>query len=113
MGFVVVVNSIRVYKNKNRMLALENKRKTNIIFDQLKAITKRNAMLEEIATKYSHDIRGHVATILGLSQLVDKDNYTSPQNEKIVEGIIETTEKLDGIIKQVVAEENKLIRDKE
>ena len=113
MGLAGLINAIRIYKNRNRILSLENKKKSNVILDQLKAITKRNAMLEEIATKYSHDIRGHVATILGLSQLVDKDNYSSPQNEKIVEGIIETTEKLDGIIKQVVAEENKLIRDKE
>lgn len=113
LGLVVVINAMMIYKNKNRILSLENKKKSNVIFDQLKAITKRNELLEEIATKYSHDIRGHVATILGLSQLADRNNYASPQNEKIVEGIIETTEKLDEIIKQVITEENKLIHDKQ
>jgi len=57
---------------------------------------------------HSHDIRGEVATILGMSHLFNKENFSDPDNKIIVDGIASSAEKLDALIKEIVNKENDL-----
>lgn len=64
-------------------------------------IEAQNKVLNEIAWTQSHKIRNHVATIMGLTQLFDKTNVNSAENERIIEGIDKSSHELDRIIRQV------------
>ncbi len=75
------------------------------ITDQRKHLMKieqQNSALREIAFIESHKVRGPVATILGLEQLFNYDDLTDPINKIIMEGVAETTRKLDLIVREVV-----------
>lgn len=98
------------YRKSNKNLAAEKAIKQNIILEQTKDIAARNRVLSEIAHLQSHDVRGYVATILGLVSLFNKDDSSDPINAFIVDGITESTQKLDTTIKEIVAKENELPR---
>lgn len=57
--------------------------------------------LEEIATLYSHDIRRPVATILGITQLIN-ENELSYQNQEWFHYLKKTTLELDKVIHRIV-----------
>lgn len=99
---------IRKYRISNRILADEKAEHRKIIRDQSYDIVKRKKILEEIAHKQSHDIRGYVATILGLADLFNKEDIADPVNRRVVEGINSSAQKLDAVIKEVVKKENDL-----
>lgn len=69
--------------------------------DQLR---KRNRRLEQIARIQSHDVRGPVATILGLSQLLEILDADDPEREKVIAGISECARDLDTVIRRTVKE---------
>jgi PAS domain S-box-containing protein len=69
-------------------------------------IQEQNEKLNEIAWIQSHQVRGPVATILGLAQLLDPSNSSDPANAKVLEGVKEAAAELDAIIKDVVAKTN-------
>jgi PAS domain S-box-containing protein len=73
-------------------------------------IEQQNEALKEIAAIESHKVRGPVATILGLTQLFNFNDYSDPLNQKIVEGIREVTLQLDDVIREVVRRSNELDR---
>ncbi len=104
----LLAKGIYDYRKSNKNLAAEKAIKQNIILEQTKNIAVRNRVLSEIAHLQSHDIRGYVATILGLSSLFNKDDSSDPINAVIVDGITESTQKLDATIKEIVAKENEL-----
>ncbi|MEZ5017128.1 MAG: PAS domain-containing protein [Flavipsychrobacter sp.] len=64
-------------------------------------IEKHNKNLEEISWLYSHKVRKHVATILGLVQLMDVDNYANPTNKEIISGIVSSANELDSVIRLI------------
>jgi len=98
----ITIKSVISYRKSNKLLTREKKLYADTILSQYAKINDRNRVLEEIANKYSHDIRGHVATILGLAHLFNKQNYADPQNENIVDGISESAESLDEVIREIV-----------
>lgn len=104
----LAVKALLTYRKSNRRLADERKKDSEIILSHLRDIEIRNRILEEIAHTHSHDIRGHVATILGLSNLLNSDDPSDPSNASIIAGIIESAKKLDSVIKEVVRKENEL-----
>ncbi len=65
------------------------------------AIEEQNRKLREIAWIQSHKVRSPVATILGLAPLLHADVESSIDNKKIVEGISDSCQQLDGIIKEI------------
>jgi PAS domain S-box-containing protein len=64
-------------------------------------IEEQNERLKEISWLQSHKVRSHVATILGLSQFVNKHIVTDPDLNEVLTGIKEAAKELDGVIKQI------------
>ena len=71
--------------------------------EHLIRIQEQNEHLNEIASMQSHQVRGPVASILGLAQLFNAEDVNDPSNLKVLEGIKEAAGDLDTIIKDVVA----------
>lgn len=69
-------------------------------------IQEQNEKLNEIAWIQSHKVRGPVATILGLADLLNIEHIGDPANVKVLEGVKEAAVELDTIIKDVVAKTN-------
>lgn len=69
---------------------------------QLERIQQQNEKLSEIAWLQSHQVRGPVATILGLVPLFNYKNPADPDNLEILEMIQATAQQLDQNIKEVV-----------
>lgn len=68
---------------------------------QLQAL-KKNKQLEEIADITSHQLRGPVASIMGLVSLFNKDNPDDPFNKEIVEHLDKSAKDLDKVIHTIV-----------
>lgn len=105
---VVTVKSILDYRKSNKQLTHEKKLHLETILNQNMVIKARNMILEEMAHKHSHDIRGHVATILGLSQMFNRQEYAGENNKVVVDGIADSAKALDEVIKEIVQKENEL-----
>lgn len=68
----------------------------------IKRIEDKNETLKNIAWTQSHDVRGPLATIMGLVSLLDEEDFKNAQNKEIITGLKESSEQLDEIIKKVV-----------
>ena len=68
----------------------------------IKRIEDKNEILKNIAWTQSHDVRGPLATIMGLVSLLDEEDFKNAQNKEIIAGLKESSERLDEIIKKVV-----------
>ncbi|ELR73060.1 Putative regulatory protein [Fulvivirga imtechensis AK7] len=66
-------------------------------------IEHHNRLLEDIAWKQSHKMRGPVASILGIMQIFDFDDMDNPFNHELLQHLKNTTEKLDAMIKDIVS----------
>lgn len=65
-------------------------------------LEKRNIELEQASYVISHNLRGPVASIMGLCQIYNKANLADAANSGIIEHLFDTTTKLDEIIKDLV-----------
>lgn len=106
LGFAT--KSLINFQRTNKLLSYEKTKQRDLILNQNRDIQLRNRILEEIAHMQSHDIRGHVASILGLAQLFNTDDYSDSINKIVIDGINSSAEKLDKTIKEVVKKENDL-----
>lgn len=68
----------------------------------IKRIEDKNETLKQIAWMQSHDVRGPLATIMGLISIIDYDNIKGEHNHHIISGLKEATTALDGTIKKIV-----------
>lgn len=77
---------------------------TNITERQkyLRQVELQNEQMREIAHISSHKIRGPVATILGLVQLIDFEDWNNPQNKEMIMRLTDATRHMDTIIHQIV-----------
>lgn len=64
-------------------------------------IELQNKLFKEIAWLQSHKVRNHVATLMGLTMLFKENRPDDPDNMQIIDGLIETVEKLDEVIKKI------------
>ncbi|MCS7075354.1 MAG: PAS domain-containing protein [Bacteroidia bacterium] len=64
----------------------------------IKAIQERNRQLEEIAWLNAHEIRRPVASMLGLLSLLNKEDFTHPDNRQIIEYLERMVKELDVVI---------------
>lgn len=62
----------------------------------------QNQRLKEIASFASHDVRGPVASLMGLVQLFNRENPQDPFNENIISSIETVTRQLDTVIHKIV-----------
>lgn len=68
----------------------------------IKRIEDKNETLKDIAWTQSHEVRGPLATIMGLVELLDEEDFKNQQNKEIVTGLKESSLQLDEIIKKIV-----------
>ncbi|MDR3681895.1 MAG: PAS domain S-box protein [Flavipsychrobacter sp.] len=70
--------------------------------EHLLMIQEQNEKLKNIAWIQSHKVRGPVATILGLVELLNTNGSEDINNKEILEGIKNSTLQLDSVIREVV-----------
>ena len=70
-------------------------------YTHLKLIKKQNDQLRQIAWIQSHEVRGPVATILGLVHLFNLEDPGDPENKGILEKLTIAANQLDDIIKRI------------
>ena len=63
--------------------------------------------LEEIASLYSQEIRKPVATIMGITKLINEETL-NPSNKKWFGYLIKTTQELDGVINRIVKKSSEI-----
>ncbi|MGY6562648.1 MAG: PAS domain S-box protein [Luteibaculaceae bacterium] len=104
---IATVNTISVKGFKNLIIILENLTELKQINDKLKL---QNDQLKDIAWTQSHLVRTPVANILGLSNII-LDPVFQHSTQTILEYlriITSETEKLDGLIKEIVQKTKKI-----
>ncbi len=94
-----------LYASRKSNSALENEKKKMVlqIEKQVDHMKKQTTVLNEISHLQAHEVRGAVATILGLVQLFNLEDFTDPTNKIVVEGVASITGQLDAAVKNVIA----------
>jgi len=67
----------------------------------LQKVQQQNTELMEIAWLQSHKVRSHVATILGLTELINYDDPLDEGNLTILNGVKQSSEELDKVIREI------------
>ena len=67
-----------------------------------KAITQKNERLQNIASLSSHELRRPVATMLGLINIIDREDFDNPDNKQIIEHILTVGIEIDEVIRLIV-----------
>lgn len=86
---------------KNQSLQSELIEANNILTETNTELIKHNNELRQFSFSVSHNLRGPVASLLGLIGLVDPKSMTG-ENKEIFDHIQATTENLDTIIKDLI-----------
>jgi signal transduction histidine kinase len=94
----------RSYKTQRKLNALLSKEKVG----HLAHIQAQSDVLSDIAHIQAHEVRGPVSAIMGFVQIFNFDDPTDPNNKQVMEWIGVTAEKLDSVVRNVVAKENDL-----
>ncbi len=107
-GIVLVgVLAFFIYRNYNTQKKyndLLNKEKER----HLAHIEAQSHVLSDIAFTQAHEIRGPIATLLGLTQILNTDDPADPENKQILDGIVSVTERLDKTVQEVIGKENQV-----
>ncbi|GAB2988287.1 hypothetical protein GCM10027049_31070 [Mucilaginibacter puniceus] len=67
-----------------------------------RALIDQNERLKHIATLSSHDLRRPVASMLGLINIIDKENFSNPANKEIIDHLFTVSKEIDTVIYQIV-----------
>jgi len=97
---IIEQQNILLRDSKESLEKIVEKR-TEELSDSNKELVEYNNRLEQFAFVTAHNLRGPVATLLGLAQLYNYKNISDPVNYTVFERSHETTKKLDGIIKDL------------
>ncbi len=72
----------------------------------IKTFSRRNKVqretLNDIAAIQSHELRGPLATILGLTQLFNQEAPNDPVNKKVIDSIAATGRDMDEIVRRII-----------
>jgi len=96
----VIVQKFLQQKKRNVALAEEKEK-------HLARIAHQKKVMNSIAHTHAHEVSGQVSTILGLVSLFNSQDYTDPDNKTIIDGISQTAELLDNVVKDMIKEENR------
>jgi len=95
-------------EEKNKQLQYQHQNLEKIVEERTEELQLTNAelldknrRLEQFAFVTAHNIRGPIATLLGLFQIYNKKDLTDPYNSMIITKGEELTQKLDNIIKDL------------
>jgi len=67
-----------------------------------KAMVEQNERLRNIASVTSHELRRPVASMLGLIDLLDRENFFNPDNKEIIEHLLVVGKEIDDVIRLIV-----------
>lgn len=66
------------------------------------ALIEQNERLRNIASLSSHELRRPVASMLGLLNILDRENFTNPENEQIITHLATVCNEIDEVIRLIV-----------
>lgn len=66
------------------------------------ALLDQNERLRNIASLSSHELRRPVASMLGLMNIMDYENFSNPENEQIIKHLFTVTQEIDDVIRLIV-----------
>lgn len=66
-------------------------------------IIDQNAQLREVAFIQSHEVRRHLANLMGLISLFDADRADAPDNRVVIESLDTVSHQLDAVIHRIVS----------
>ena len=67
-----------------------------------KAMVDQNERLRNIASVTSHELRRPVASMLGLINIMDRENFFNPDNKEIIEHLLIVGNEIDQVIRLIV-----------
>lgn len=67
-----------------------------------KAMVDQNERLRNIASVTSHELRRPVASMLGLINIMDRENFFNPDNREIIEHLLVVGKEIDDVIRLIV-----------
>lgn len=67
-----------------------------------KAITDQNERLRHIASISSHELRRPIASLLGLINIMDRENFQNPENKEIIEHLLTVGKEIDETIRDII-----------
>ncbi len=77
-------------------------------FTNLKFIEAQNEQLKDIAWIQSHKVRGPLATIMGLVDILNENNLSEKDKDMVMEGLKMSSASLDEVIKEIVSKSEAL-----
>lgn len=95
--YVITGNLRRNYEREKNIV----KERTQQVAERSEKINEQNARLREIAWLQSHGVRSHVATILGLAELIDAENPDNTANAEALQGIKTAAKHLDDVVRDI------------
>jgi signal transduction histidine kinase len=104
-------------REKNILIELKNKelkeqqeqlekiveKRTSQLIKLNKDLNDRNFRLEQFANITAHNLRGPIATLLGLCELFNEKTPSDPLNAKVIHNVKESSLKVDGILKDLAS----------
>ena len=97
------INFNPIYKNGNEITGIGCfARNITERLKSEKAIIDQNERLRKIAMLSSHELRRPVASMLGLINIMDKDNFYNPDNREIIQHILTVGSEMDEMIHLIV-----------
>jgi PAS domain S-box-containing protein len=67
-----------------------------------RAIVDQNERLRNIASLTSHELRRPVASMIGLINIMDRENFFNPDNKEIIEHLLTVGKEIDEVIRLIV-----------
>ena len=67
-----------------------------------KAIIDQNERLRHIASLTSHELRRPVASMLGLINIMDRENFYNPDNKEVIEHLLTVGNEIDEVIRLII-----------
>ncbi|HTK18676.1 MAG TPA: PAS domain-containing protein, partial [Mucilaginibacter sp.] len=66
------------------------------------ALIEQNERLKNIASLSSHELRRPVASMIGLLNILDRENFSNPENKQIMDHLHTVTQEIDEVIRVIV-----------
>lgn len=66
------------------------------------ALIEQNERLKNIASLSSHELRRPVASMIGLLNILDRENFSNPENKQIMDHLHTVTQEIDEVIRLIV-----------
>ena len=95
--YIITGNLRRSYERERNIV----KRRTQQVAARSEKINEQNERLREIAWMQSHGVRAHVATILGLAELIDSENPACTATREALQGIKTAAKQLDDVVRDI------------